>query len=125
MRHIFMHFLYFVLHDALTNCEKWGIIEAGYVYFYCQAFDELCKSGGFSKKSFLSWAGKKKLLQTQESENRTTKLKKVNGKVRRCICLKLETDESELENQTQEEFKIDKDDFITIPENIQEEFPFQ
>ncbi|MCI8860454.1 MAG: hypothetical protein HFI71_13240, partial [Lachnospiraceae bacterium] len=58
-------------------------------------------------------------------ENRTTKLKKVNGKVRRCICLKLETDESELENQTQEEFKIDKDDFITIPENIQEEFPFQ
>lgn len=111
--------------DGTTNCEKWGIIEAGYVYFYCQAFDELCKSGGFSKKSFLSWAGKKKLLQTQESENRTTKLKKVNGKVRRCICLKLETDESELENQTQEEFKIDKDDFITIPENIQEEFPFQ
>lgn len=110
--------------DADVNCEKWGIIENGYVYFYSQAFNDLCESGKFSRASFLSWATKNKLLQTQESENRTTKLKKIDGKARRCVCLKLESDE-EPETEQQAELVTDKDGFISIPEGIQEELPFQ
>lgn len=101
--------------DAETNCEKWGMIENGYVYFYSQAFNDLCENGKFSRTSFLSWATKNKLLQTQESENRSTKLKKINGKTRRCVCIKLESDDE----------KTDKYDFTDIPEGIQEELPFQ
>lgn len=40
--------------DAETKVEKWGILENGYAIIYNQAFKELCKSGGFSDKAFLS-----------------------------------------------------------------------
>ena len=39
--------------------EKWGTIENGYAVIYNNIFDAICKKGGFSKKSFLSWADKK------------------------------------------------------------------
>lgn len=96
--------------DAITNCEKWGIVENGYVIFYNQAFDELCKSGGFSKKSFLSWADRKNLLQTQSGQ--TTKVKKINGSSCRCVWLKLD-----------DGFMVDKDGFITV-EDGQIDLPF-
>lgn len=96
--------------DAVTNCEKWGIVENGYVIFYNQAFDELCRSGGFSKKSFLSWADRKNLLQTQSGQ--TTKVKKINGSSCRCVWLKLD-----------DGFTVDKDGFIAV-EDGQMELPF-
>lgn len=74
--------------DPDTNVEKWGIIEKGYAIFFNQAFEELCRAGGFSKKSFLSWADRKGLIQTQAG--RMNKTKKIDGNVYRCIFLKLE-----------------------------------
>ena len=74
--------------DLDTNVEKWGIIEKGYAIFFNQAFEELCRAGGFSKKSFLSWADRKALIQTQAG--RMNKTKKIDGNVYRCIFLKLE-----------------------------------
>ena len=97
--------------DIDTNCEKWGLQESGYVIFYSQAFDDLCQEGKFSKKSFLSWAGKKNLLQMQDG--RFTKIKKINGTPYRCIWLKIE-----------DGIKTDENGFIKIDENIQEELPF-
>lgn len=47
--------------DDETNCEKWGVLDGDYVYFFTQAFDELCEAGGFSRKSIMSWLEKKKL----------------------------------------------------------------
>lgn len=95
--------------DAVTNCEKWGIIENGYAVMYNQAFSDLCESGKFSKKSFLSWASKNGVIQTDGKGN-PTKLKKLNGKPNRCVFLKLNPDE-------------DKDGFTPI-ECEQEELPF-
>lgn len=74
--------------DVDSNAEKWGVVENGYAIFYNQAFDELCRAGGFSKKSFLSWADRKALIQTQAG--RLNKTKKIDGNVYRCIFLKLE-----------------------------------
>lgn len=74
--------------DLDTNVEKWGVIERGYAIFFNQAFEELCRAGGFSKKSFLSWADRKGLIQTQAG--RMNKTKKIDGNVYRCIFLKLE-----------------------------------
>lgn len=74
--------------DIMSTVEKWGIIDKGYAVFFNQAFDELCRSGGFSKKSFLSWADRKGLIQTQNG--RFNKVKKIDGNPYRCIFLKLE-----------------------------------
>lgn len=74
--------------DVMSSVEKWGIIDKGYAVFFNQAFDELCRSGGFSKKSFLSWADRKGLIQTQNG--RFNKVKKIDGNPYRCIFLKLE-----------------------------------
>ncbi len=95
-----------------ANCEKWGMLEKGYAIFYGQAFDELCRDGGFSKKSFLSWADREGLLQT-DGKN-PTKNKKINGRSQRCVFLKLDNG-----------IKTDKDGFMEIDENIQEELPFK
>lgn len=74
--------------DDETKIEKWGLIEKGYAILYNPAFDELCSSGGFSRKSFLSWAARKKLIQTQGGN--PTKVKKIEGKPIRSVFLKLD-----------------------------------
>ncbi len=95
--------------DTVTNCEKWGVIDNGYAIFYNSAFDQICRDGGFSKKSFLSWADKKCLIQTQGGQQ--TKVKKINGTAARCVWLKI--DES-----------MDNDGFKPVDEG-QEELPFE
>ena len=93
--------------DCTSGIEKWGIIDEHYAYFYPQAFEDLCKVEGFSKKSFISWADRKKLLLTDN--NRTTKVKKIAGKSCRCIALKIDNS--------------DEDGFLML-EEAQEELPF-
>ncbi len=97
--------------DMETRIEKWGILENGYAVIYNQAFEELCKAGGFSKKAFLSWADRKGLLQTQAGN--MTKVKKINGNSCRCVFLKLD-----------DGINVDKDGFMSVDET-QEELPFK
>ena len=97
--------------DSDANCEQWGLIEDGYIIFFSQAFDELCRSGGFSKKTFLSWAGKKGYLQTDSG--RSTKVKKIDGNTYRCVWLKLDNG-----------VKTDGNGFISIENYDQNELPF-
>ena len=73
--------------DIETKTEKWGVLEKGYAIIYNQAFKELCKSGGFSDKAFLSWANRNGLIETQG--DRLTKVKKVDGNPIRCVFLRL------------------------------------
>jgi hypothetical protein len=97
--------------DFDTGIEKWGVVENGYAVFYNQAFDDLCKAGGFSKKSFLSWADRKGLLKTQDG--RLTKVKKINGTSSRCIWLKLD-----------DGIETDENGFIQVSEDLPEDLPF-
>ncbi|MFI3171417.1 MAG: DUF927 domain-containing protein [Eubacteriales bacterium] len=90
-------------------CEQWGVVNEGYAIFYNSAFDQICKDGGFSKKSFLSWANKKKLIQTQG--DRLTKVKKVNGSAVRCIWIKIDE-------------RVNEHGFMSVEEG-QEELPFK
>ena len=96
--------------DAETKVEKWGVLDNGYAVIYTQAFDDLCKSGGFSKNSFLSWADKHGHIQTQAGKR--TKIKKIGGTSCRCVFLKLA-----------EEYPADDDGFVS-EEFFQEELPF-
>ncbi len=72
-----------------SNIEKWGVLENGYAIIYNSAFMELCSDGGFSRRSFLSWAAKNGKLQKGNDGN-FTRIKKSNGKVNRCVFLKLD-----------------------------------
>ena len=94
------------------NAEKWGIIEEGYAVIYNSAFDAICREGKYSKKSFLSWAAKKGLVQTQNGN--PTKLKKLKGNVLRCVFLKLDDGQEK-----------DADGFSYIEPDEQMELPFQ
>lgn len=96
--------------DAFSPGEKWGARESDYAIFYNQAFKELCKSGGFSDKSFLSWAHKKGLLKTQG--DRFTRVKKIDGTAFRCVYLRLNPD-------------MDEDGFESTEGYDQEELPFK
>lgn len=93
-----------------STVEKWGIIQEDYAILYVPAFNELCKSGGFSDKAFLSWADRSGLLQTQGGKY--TKQKKINGKNNKCIFLKM--DEGK-----------DADGFEPADMYDQEELPFK
>lgn len=112
--------------DLETKIEKWGIIEDGYALFYPQAINDLCKDGGFSKRSFLSWAAKKDLIQT-DGTNKNSKLKKIDGRPVRCIFLKL-TGDREIDADGTEHLgdgtNVDKDGFVHLEECEQEELPF-
>lgn len=96
--------------DMQTSIEKWGIIDKGYAFFYPRAFEELCIAGGFSKKSFLSWAGRNSKIAAEAG--RTTKQKKINNKNWRCVALKLD-----------DGMEVDKDGFLSL-EGTQEKLPF-
>jgi len=93
--------------------EKWGVIENGYAIIHTTAFTTLCKEGGFSRASFLVWANRKDLIQTENNGKRLDKSKSFKGNKMRCVFLKL-SDNS------------DKDGFVKVDEeeNGQEELPF-
>ena len=95
------------------NVEKWGVIENGYAIIYTTAFTTLCKDGGFSRASFLSWANRKELLQVENSGKRLDKSKSFSGNKIRCVFLKLNDN-------------TDKDGFVKVDEeeNGQAELPF-
>lgn len=97
--------------DYETHCEKWGVLEPPnaecefrLAIFHCNAFEQLCEEGGFSKKSFLSWAKKKDLIITEDG--RTTKVKSISGVKIRCVFLKI--------------IDIKNDEFVKISENYNE-----
>lgn len=94
------------------NVEKWGVIENGYAIVYTTAFTALCRDGGFSRASFLSWANRKGLLQTESSGKKMDKLKSFGGSKIRCVFLRINDN-------------ADKDGFVRIDENgNQDKLPF-
>lgn len=93
-----------------ASLEKWGNFEKEYVVIKGNAFDALCKKGGFSQKAFLSWANKMGLVQMDGKNPK--KNKKIDGRSVRCVFLKLD-----------DGLERDADGFILV-EGYQEELPF-
>jgi hypothetical protein len=98
--------------------EVWGVIEGGYLIIINNAFNKICERGNFSSKSFLAWAGKQNLLDTQSGKN--TKTKRLNGTVSRCIYLKLISD---ADTNLNSQIEI-PEEFMKVPEDEQGELPF-
>ena len=92
--------------------ERWGIVEHGFAIIYPTVFDRLCRAEGYSKKSFVSWAAKKDIIQADASGH--PKVRKIEGKPIRAVALRLDNGLS-----------TDENGFITVDENWQEELPFK
>jgi hypothetical protein len=97
--------------DPECQTERWGTIEGGYAVFYPTVFDKLCRAENFSKKSFLSWASRKGVIQTDSKGY--PKVQKIDGKPTRAIALNL--DDSILSGN---------DGFTSIRDYDQCELPF-
>lgn len=67
--------------------ECWGTIEDGYVYIAINIFNGMCDRWNFSRKSFLVWADKNNMLNTDKG--RKDKTKRLNGSPTKCISMKL------------------------------------
>lgn len=75
--------------DIQFSCDQYGIIDrgVGVVYYYVSAFEKILEKENYSRRAFTRWAAKNNLLIYEKG--RDTILKKVNGDVFRCICLKI------------------------------------
>ncbi|MDE7297344.1 MAG: DUF927 domain-containing protein [Lachnospiraceae bacterium] len=99
--------------------EVWGCLENGYAVINRLAFQGMAERGNFSAKGFLTWAERHGLLQVGEEkrQNRVTKSKRLQGKVMRCIFLKLDAGEGQEEAEPPE-----SNDFEPVQEEL--ELPF-
>jgi hypothetical protein len=97
--------------DDSCQTERWGIIDDGFAVIYPTVFDRLCRAEGYSKKSFISWAAKKDIIQVDAKGN--PKVRKIDGKSVRAIALRLDNG-----------ITVDEDGFIKIDEYLQQELPF-
>ena len=96
-----------------ARVEQWGVLQDGYAVIFSTAFDALCREGGYSKKSFLSWANRKGLLLTDKG--RMDKVKKIRGSVYRCVFLRMDGESETIGNG---------DGFVAISDDEQETLPF-
>lgn len=68
--------------------QIWGVLEGEYAIILKNVFDKICKEANCSSRTFLSWARKKELIRVGK-DGKSTKTKRINGMVQRCIWLKL------------------------------------
>lgn len=107
--------------DKDTNTEKWGWMEDGYVVFYGQAMEERCREGGFSKKSFLSWANRNGLIDGDVASGKSSRIKQVGGRRLRCIYLKLPSED----DKTTRKCEDPGDEWINPGDYGQMDLPFE
>lgn len=98
----------FIMSDVAININKfvwdsaylgeiWGAKDGEWLYIISSKFDDMCRRGNFSRKSFLSWANKRGLLKT--SDGRNTKQKRIKGSMCKCICIKSMNEVPEYEQE--------------------------
>lgn len=98
--------------DDITANECWGMLEeeSNVVIINGNAFKKMLDRGNFSEKSFLSWAIKNNLVETDSNGN-PKKNKRIGRSQGRCVFLKLSND-----------IKVSEDGFVYVDENT--DLPF-
>lgn len=86
--------------DLSVSIEQWGIIKDGFVFLLPKALESICKSGGFSRSSFISWAYIRGLLDTDKNKKTKTVRYGQGGRPTRMYAIFLDRDEEE-EEQSQ------------------------
>lgn len=68
--------------------ELWGTVEGEWIFIIKAVFDREMNNAGFNPSSFLSWAKRRFLLDTDSDAKRMTKTKRFGSVKSRCICIK-------------------------------------
>lgn len=79
------------------NGEIWGDMDDDYVYIIKSKFDQILNDEGFNSASFIGWARNNNLISIGK-DGKSTKPKRINGKLARCVCLRLQN-QQELEDE--------------------------
>lgn len=66
--------------------EIWGVMDDKYTYIIKSQFDKIMSNEGYNSTAFLSWAKQYGVIDC--SGNKTTKPKRILGRVTRCVFLK-------------------------------------
>lgn len=75
--------------------EVWGDLDDDYAYIIRSKFDQILSDEGYNASAFLGWAKNRGLILCA-SDGRPTKPKRINGRVSRCVWLKM----AEFDNET-------------------------
>jgi hypothetical protein len=96
--------------------DIWGRKDHEYIYIIKSVFDKEMTSEGYNSSSFLAWAKRRDIIDTEQ--NRRTRKVRVAGNNVNCVCLKVEA----LNNYKAIPEKKPQDGFVEIPDN--DELPF-
>ena len=83
--------------DADRQGEVWGDLDDDYAYIIRSKFDQILADEGYNASSFLGWAKNRGLILCA-SDGRPTKPKRINGRVSRCVWLKMSEFDNEIDN---------------------------
>lgn len=82
----------FLSKDNAHVMECYGRIDADSVSIIRNVFNQACSENGYNPTSFATWMRDHDLSETEGSEKRLDKKRRINGTTCRCIVLKLEKD---------------------------------
>lgn len=67
--------------------QVYGVIEDDYAYIINTAYQKACEEGGYNATALLSYLKSNNLIESTKTHS--MKLKRINGIVTRCLCLKM------------------------------------
>ena len=69
--------------------EVWGDLDEEYAYIIRSKFDQILQDKGYNASAFLGWAKNNNLI-LPGNDGKLTRTKRINGRVSRCIWLKMD-----------------------------------
>lgn len=75
--------------DADRQGEVWGDLDDDYAYIIRSKFDQILADEGYNASAFLGWAKNNNLI-LPGNDGKLTRTKRINGRVSRCIWLKMD-----------------------------------
>lgn len=82
--------------DADRQGEVWGDLDDDFAYIIRSKFDQILQDEGYNASAFLGWAKNRGHILCA-ADGRPTKPKRINGRVSRCVWLKMSNFDNELE----------------------------
>ena len=81
--------------------EVWGDLDDDYAYIIRSKFDQILQDVGYNASAFLGWAKNNNLILPGK-DGKMTRTKRINGRVSRCIWLKMDNYLNDFEENVEE-----------------------
>ena len=81
--------------------EVWGDLDDDYAYIIRSKFDQILQDEGYNASAFLGWAKNNNLILPGK-DGKMTRTKRINGRVSRCIWIKMDNYLNDFEENVEE-----------------------